>query len=134
MAAHADDAAPTRPGRDREPLNERIAAHYDFVVCGGGTAGCVIARRLSDDPQVSVLLLEAGGSDRVPAVLDTTLWMSNIGSERDWGYCAEASSHLAGRAARLPMGKVLGGRLQHQRLDLGPWPPARLRRMGPHQR
>ncbi len=94
---------------DREALRDEIRPHYDFIVCGGGTAGCVLARRLSDDPDVSVLLLEAGGSDRVPAVLDTTLWMSNIGSERDWGYSAEPSPHLAGRAARLPMGKVLGG-------------------------
>ncbi len=94
---------------DRGPVREEIRPHYDFIVCGGGTAGCVMARRLSDNPDVSVLLLEAGGSDRVPAVLDTTLWMSNIGSERDWGYSAEPSPHLAGRAARLPMGKVLGG-------------------------
>lgn len=93
---------------DRELLSDDVRASYDFIVCGGGTAGCVIARRLSDSG-VSVLLIEAGGSDRVPAVLDTTLWMSNIGSERDWGYSAEPSVHLAGRAARLPMGKVLGG-------------------------
>jgi choline dehydrogenase len=108
-AASTDEAAPARLRPDREPLRDEIAPHYDFIVCGGGTAGCVIARRLSDDSDVSVLLLEAGGSDRVPAVLDTTLWMSNIGSERDWGYSAEPSPHLAGRAARLPMGKVLGG-------------------------
>lgn len=108
--ANLDAASnPARPRPDREAHDERIASHYDFIVCGGGTAGCVVARRLSDDPQVSVLLLEAGGSDRVPAVLDTTLWMSNICSERDWGYSAEPSPHLAGRAARLPMGKVLGG-------------------------
>ena len=98
---------PLQPERDG--AQDQIRPHYDFIVCGGGTAGCVMARRLSDDPSVSVLLIEAGGSDRVPAVLDTTLWMSNIGSERDWGYTAEASPHLAGRAARLPMGKVLGG-------------------------
>jgi len=93
----------------RERVQDEILPHYDFIVCGGGTAGCVMARRLSDDPDVSVLLLEAGGSDRVPTVLDTTLWMRNIGSERDWCYSAEPSPHLAGRAAPLPMGKVLGG-------------------------
>ena len=93
---------------DREPLADRIGGSYDFVICGGGTAGCVLARRLCDTG-ASVLLLEAGGSDRVPAVLDTTLWMSNIGSERDWGHSAEPAASLAGRAVRLPMGKVLGG-------------------------
>jgi choline dehydrogenase len=94
---------------DREILADALRPAYDFIVCGGGTAGCVIARRLSDDPDVSVLLLEAGGSDRVPAVLDARLWMSNIGSERDWGYSAQPSATLNGRTPRLPMGKVLGG-------------------------
>jgi len=109
MPVPSPETASARPAPDREPLAERIAPAYDVVICGGGTAGCVLARRLSDDPNLRVLLLEAGGSDRVPAVLDTTLWMSNIGSERDWGYRAEPSPHLAGRAAPLPMGKVLGG-------------------------
>jgi choline dehydrogenase len=95
------------------PTRERLAGSirdaYDFIVCGGGTAGCVIARRLSDDPAASVLLIEAGGSDQVPSVIDTTLWMSNIGSERDWGYRAQPSASLNGRTPPLPMGKVLGG-------------------------
>ena len=107
MNAAPPDTAALRA--DRERLADEIRPHYDVVICGGGTAGCVIARRLSDHPDLSVLLIEAGGSDRVPAVLDTTLWMSNIGSERDWGYSAEPAAGLAGRAARLPMGKVLGG-------------------------
>jgi choline dehydrogenase len=95
--------------RDNEHLAEQVRPAYDFIVCGGGAAGCVIARRLAEDMRVSVLLVEAGGSDRVPAVLDTTLWMSNIGSERDWGYKAQPSAALNGRTPVLPMGKVLGG-------------------------
>ncbi|MEF7616606.1 GMC family oxidoreductase N-terminal domain-containing protein [Aquincola sp. MAHUQ-54] len=92
-----------------ELLAETVRPHYDFIVCGGGTAGCVIARRLAEDPEASVLLIEAGGSDRVPAVIDSTLWMSNIGGERDWGYKAQPGPSLNGRTPVLPMGKVLGG-------------------------
>ncbi len=84
-------------------------AAYDFVVCGGGTSGCVIARRLAEDPAVRVLLLEAGGDERVTEVSNATVWMSNVGSSRDWQFRAQPSPGLAGRRAALPMGKVLGG-------------------------
>ncbi|SON55683.1 Alcohol dehydrogenase [acceptor] [Hartmannibacter diazotrophicus] len=94
---------------DRELLEETIRPAYDFIVCGAGSAGCVVARRLAEDPNVNVLLIEAGGSDRVPAVIDSTLWMSNIGSERDWCFSAEPSPTVNGRTPPLPMGKVLGG-------------------------
>lgn len=97
------------PIADREVLADTIGTHYDFVVCGGGAAGCVIARRLADTARASVLLIEAGGSDRVPSVIDSTLWVSNIGTERDWGYKAAPSPTLNGRTPPLPMGKVLGG-------------------------
>lgn len=94
---------------DREISDDGLKAAYDFIVCGGGTAGCVLARRLAEDPSVSVLLLEAGGSDLVPSVIDSTLWMSNIQSERDWCYRAQPSDTLNGRSPILPMGKLLGG-------------------------
>ncbi|MBJ3774579.1 GMC family oxidoreductase [Acuticoccus mangrovi] len=94
---------------DREITQDTIRSAYDFIICGGGCAGSVVARRLSDNPEVSVLVIEAGGSDRVPTVIDSTLWMQNIGSERDWGYHAEPSPTLNGRTPPLPMGKVLGG-------------------------
>lgn len=84
-------------------------ATYDFIVCGGGTSGCVVARRLAENPSVRVLLLEAGGDERVPAVTDSRVWMSNIGSDRDWQFRSEPSATLNGRTPPLPMGKVLGG-------------------------
>lgn len=94
---------------DREVFTEQVRASYDFIVCGGGSAGCVVARRLAENPEVSVLLIEAGGSDRVPSVIDSTQWMWNIGTERDWGFKAAPSPTVNGRTPLLPMGKVLGG-------------------------
>lgn len=86
-----------------------MSASYDFIVCGGGTAGCVVARRLADDPNARVLLIEAGGDERIDAVRNATQWMSNIGSARDWRFEAEPAPELLGRRPMLPTGKVLGG-------------------------
>ncbi len=82
---------------------------YDVVICGGGTAGCVIAGKLAADPDLKVLLLEAGGGDDVREIRNAKLWMHNIGSERDWRFEAEPGEALNGRRAPLPMGCVLGG-------------------------
>ncbi|WP_211343421.1 GMC family oxidoreductase [Lampropedia puyangensis] len=86
-----------------------LLATYDYVVCGAGAAGGVVASRLAQMTDASVLLLEAGGDERVEQVEDARRWMSNIGSERDWQFTAEPSTHLAGRRLPLPMGRVLGG-------------------------
>jgi choline dehydrogenase len=69
----------------------------------------VIARRLAENPDAHVLLLEAGGSDDVPSVWTADLWLTNLGSERDWGFQAEPNPALGGRALPLSMGKGLGG-------------------------
>lgn len=82
---------------------------YDFIVCGGGTSGCVVARRLADRDSIRVLLLEAGGDERIEAVRKAQIWMSNLGGPRDWQFEAEPGPGLCGRRAALPMGKVLGG-------------------------
>jgi choline dehydrogenase len=56
-----------------------------------------------------VLLLEAGGSDDVPSVMEASQWPLNLGSERDWGFKDHPNPHLNGRSIPLSMGKVLGG-------------------------
>ncbi|MEU8261563.1 GMC family oxidoreductase N-terminal domain-containing protein [Micromonospora sp. NPDC048999] len=82
---------------------------FDYVVVGGGTAGSVLANRLSEDPDVSVLVLEAGGS-HVPANVDAApLWFTLLGSPIDWGYQTVPQPGLNGRTVYEPRGKLLGG-------------------------
>jgi choline dehydrogenase len=85
-------------------------AEYDYVVVGGGTAGCVLAARLAADPDVTVLLIEAGPDGRgVAQIVDPALWTKLAGTSLDWGYQYAPSPHVADRAIAIPRGKVLGG-------------------------
>jgi choline dehydrogenase len=86
-----------------------LKRNYDFIVCGSGSSGSVVARRLAESPDVSVLLVEAGGEDDVEAVSDAASWITNLGSERDWQFQTRPNPHLNGRSLAWGMGKVLGG-------------------------
>jgi choline dehydrogenase len=94
---------------NQHQLSSDLKAQYDFIVCGSGSSGSVVARRLAENPDVSVLLLEAGGGDDIPEVMEAGKWPMNLGSERDWSFQAQPNSALNGRSIHLPMGKVLGG-------------------------
>jgi choline dehydrogenase len=83
---------------------------YDYIVCGAGTAGCLLANRLSADPAKRVLLIEAGGNDDYIWVHIPVGYLYCIGNPRtDWLYATEPDAGLNGRSLRYPRGKVLGG-------------------------
>jgi choline dehydrogenase len=98
-----------RVRHNQQKLGAELKPQYDFIVCGSGSSGSVVARRLAENPDVSVLLLEAGGDDDVPAVMRAEQWPANLGSERDWNFTAQPNPHLNGRSIPFGMGKVLGG-------------------------
>jgi choline dehydrogenase len=104
-----DTAFPERVRVNQQKLAAELKSHYDFIVCGSGSSGSVVARRLAENPAVRVLLLEAGGDDDLPSISEAGGWPMNLGSERDWGFQSQPSSDLNGRTVPLPMGKVLGG-------------------------
>ena len=88
----------------------RIEGRYDYVIVGGGTAGCVLANRLSRDPATRVLLLEAGGRDRYPWIHVPVGYLFCMGNPRtDWMMRTEAEAGLNGRTLAYPRGRVLGG-------------------------
>ena len=83
---------------------------FDFIIVGAGTAGCLLANRLSADPTKRVLLIEAGGKDNYPWIHIPVGYLYCIGNARtDWRYNTEPDAGLNGRTLRYPRGKTLGG-------------------------
>jgi choline dehydrogenase len=106
---HGSEGFAQRVRLNQQELRAALQPQYDFIVCGSGSSGSVVARRLAQNGDVSVLLLEAGGDDDVPGVMDADKWPMNLGSERDWSFHAQPNSGVNGRSVPLSMGKVLGG-------------------------
>jgi choline dehydrogenase-like flavoprotein len=102
---------------------------YDYVIVGAGSAGCVLAARLSEDPDVSVCLLEAGGADSSDHIRIPAAGGNLCRSQHDWDYDTHDEPHCNGRRLYLPRGRVLGGtssmngmvHIRGNRLDYDEW-------------
>ncbi len=107
-----------------------IMDHYDYVIVGAGSAGCVLAGRLTQDPAVRVLVLEAGPSDKKMEVRLPAAFPKLFKTERDWNYSTAPQKELDGRELYWPRGRMLGGcsSINAQMYVRGN--PGRLRRLG----
>src|SRR5258708_17998477 len=83
-----------RVDANQAKLTSEVKPHYDFIVCGSGSSGSVVARRLAENSDVSVLLLEAGGSDDVPSIMDAGPLPHNDGTGSDWVFTVHAHPNL----------------------------------------
>jgi choline dehydrogenase len=82
---------------------------YDYIIAGAGSAGCVLAHRLSEDPRARVLLIEAGGPDKRQEIHIPAAFSKLFKTEVDWAYETEPQPQMEGRRMFWPRGKVLGG-------------------------
>ena len=104
----------------------------DVVIVGAGSAGCVLANRLTQDPKLQVILIEAGGEPADPRIADPAAWPLLQGTEIDWAFTTTPQPGLAGRRHPWPRGRVVGGSsalhaMGHMRghpLDFAAWEAA----------
>ncbi len=87
----------------------RAVGSFDYIIVGAGSAGCVLANRLTEDPSVRVLLVEAGGKDRSPSIKIPAGFANQFHTKLDWDYATEPEPHVDGRQLYIPRGKSLGG-------------------------
>src|SRR4030081_2289815 len=94
---------------NQQKLTAELKPHYDFIVCGSGSSGSVVARRLAENAEISVLLLEAGGSDDMPSIREAGQWPLNIGSERDWAFIGQPNPVPKQNSVIINIANILGG-------------------------
>src|SRR3954469_16435179 len=87
----------------------RAMPEADYVIVGAGSAGCVVAARLSEDPSVRVLLIEAGGKAKHPNVTIPAAFAKQFKTKLDWDYSTEPEPGCPNRSVYVPRGKGLGG-------------------------
>ncbi len=103
------DSFADRVESNQRKLGTELRSSYDFIVCGSGSSGSVVARRLAENPHVTVLMIEAGGGDDTPHVMQADQWPLNIGSDTDWGFRGQPTPYVKGLSILYSMGMVLGG-------------------------
>ena len=109
MAPGTREPVGERPPLSPRPRLNAQALSCDYVIVGAGSAGCVLAGRLSESADVSVVLLEAGGSDRSPLIAMPMGESHLIGGRHDWSFETEPEERLDGFRFTMPRGRVLGG-------------------------